>query len=313
MLSLMLKAKDRIELFWVLGHTCRCRLKHGDAVEAAQRWLENGVDRSVVLQLLLCDGPLLGEHVDLRLHLLQQIRLLQIDASLSAQLSSSLSQNVIFRRVRIPFAASVLLRAPACDETCLAFDFLFVVAPAPRTPLRPRSDLRLLRKVRVHCVLVQLLEQVFLQVGRQQRVLHHLALQVPDFQSFSLLQGRQFNCTLRFAALVEDVAVLRPALSFRQLFRHQKDFAASFVFKKLRLGHMAPSGAASTSRAALLFVLVVVLNSLRDLVVNYRERLVLRFQAFASSRQQCRALDHLHQSASLLLGLRRQLQLQQPL
>ena len=155
-------------------------------VESNRARIEHRVDGPVVAQLILRDRPFLCEHVDLRLHLLELVRLLPIHLLFRLQLRARLRQNVavVFIailsrqasiRIRVPLV--VLLRTPTGNEASLTVDDVhgFTVCPLFPALVGPRHNLGLLCEERVDRVLVQIVQRVILHARREQGILKLVA------------------------------------------------------------------------------------------------------------------------------------------
>ena len=151
-------------------------------VESNRARIEHRVDGPVVAQLVLRDRPLLCEHVDLRLHLLELVRLLPIHLLLRLQLRARLRQDVAVvliailsrqasSRIRVPLV--VLLRTPTGNEASLTVDNIhgFTVCPLFLALIGPGHNLGLLCEERVDRVLIQIVQRVILHARREQGVL----------------------------------------------------------------------------------------------------------------------------------------------
>ena len=123
--------------------------------------MEHRVNGSIVAQLVLRDGPLSRESIDLSLHAVQLVSLLSIQLFLILKLVLCLSQIIDLLLVLLSgLPALVLFRTATCDEGSFAISvFVFVFAAAV---IPTRSNLGLFSEERILRLFIKVIEGMIL-------------------------------------------------------------------------------------------------------------------------------------------------------
>ena len=121
--------------------------------------MEHRVNGSIVAQLVLRDGPLSRESIDLSLHAVQLVSLLSIQLFLILKLVLCLSQIIDLLLVLLSgIPALVLFRTATCDEGSFAISvFVFAAAVIPT-----RSNLGLFSEERILRLFIKVIEGMIL-------------------------------------------------------------------------------------------------------------------------------------------------------
>ena len=123
--------------------------------------MEHRVNGSIVAQLVLRDGPLSRESIDLSLHAVQLVSLLSIQLFFILKLVLCLSQIIDLLLVLLSgIPALVLFRTATCDEGSFAISvFVFVFAAAV---IPTRSNLGLFSEERILRLFIKVIEGMIL-------------------------------------------------------------------------------------------------------------------------------------------------------